>query len=87
MNCWIWIILLSCFWVNGGSRNNCMCTCDRDRDKDLSCCDPVFPTPVVPPCPPPNNGCGCGNEAIQPRGFAGFGDNNTCGCEEKEDQK
>ena len=31
-----------------------------------------------------NNGCGCGNDMIQPRGFAGFGDNNTCGCEEKE---
>jgi len=42
-----------------------------------------MPTPVVPPCPP-NNGCGCGNDMIQPRGFAGFGDNNTCGCEEKE---
>ncbi len=86
MNCWFLIILLWCFCGNGGNRNNCMCTCDRDRDKD-SCCDPVFPTPVVPPCPPPNNGCGCGNEMIQPRGFAGFGDNNTCGCEEKEDQK
>lgn len=89
MNCWFWIILLWCFWGNGGSRSNCMCTCDcdRDRDRDSSCCDPVFPTPVVPPCAPPNSGCGCGNEMPQSRGFAGFGDNNTCGCEEKEDKK
>ena len=85
MNCWFWIILLWCFCGNGSNRNNCSCDCDcdcgRDRDRDRDC---DRPTPVVPPCAPPNNGCGCGNDMIQPRGFAGFGDNNTCGCEEKE---
>ena len=83
MNCWFWIILLWCFWGKGGCQNNCMCMCDRNRDCDCDCNPVILPTPVVPPCPP-NNGCGCGNDMIQPRGFAGFGDNNTCGCEEKE---
>lgn len=82
MNCWFWIILLWCFYGKGGCQNNCMCTCERNNDCDCNC-NPTFPTPVVPPCPA-NNGCGCGNDMIQPRGFAGFGDNNTCGCEEKE---
>ena len=82
MNCWIWIILLWCFCGKGGCRNNCLC--DGGCSNEPSPCNPVFPTPVVPPCPP-NNGCGCDNDMIQPRGFAGFGDGNTCGCEEKHD--
>lgn len=87
MNCWFWIILLWCCCGNGCQQNHCRCTGDCGCDKDSSCGKPVFPTPVVPPCPPPNNGCGCGNDMMQSRGFAGFGDNgnNTCGCEEKED--
>ena len=84
MNCWFWIILLWCFYGRGGCQNNCMCSCERERDNDSACCEPTFPTPVVPPCSSQNNGCGCGSDMIQSRGFAGFGDNNTCGCEEKE---
>lgn len=80
MNCWFWIILLWLFGGNGGCQNDCMCARNRDRDHDhdhdSDCHDHSFPTQ--------NTGCGCGNDMIQPRGFAGFGDNNTCGCEEKE---
>ncbi|MBO5031303.1 MAG: hypothetical protein J6C19_07470 [Lachnospiraceae bacterium] len=79
MNCWIWIILLWCCCGQGGCRNHCVC--DNDCDND-SRCDSRF-TPNVSSCAP-NNGCGCNNDMIQPRGFAGFGDNATCGCEEKD---
>lgn len=81
MNCWFWIILLWCFCGNGSNRGNCTCSCNCERDKDSDCRETVFPTPCAP------QGCGCGNDMGQPRGFAGFGDNNTCGCEEKENQK
>ncbi len=75
MNCWIWIILLwCCGGGNGCCRNNCMC--NNGCVREPSPCE-TFP-------PQPNPGCGCGNEMIQPRAFAGFGDNATCGCEEKE---
>lgn len=80
MNCWIWIILLWCFGGNGFGGCGCQNNCCQNEDTP---CKPVFPTPEVPPCPPPN--CGCNNDMIQPRGFAGFGDGGTCGCEEKED--
>lgn len=80
MNCWIWIILLWCFCGKGSSCNGCMS--DIGRGNENSSC---FPTPVVPPCSPRGGDCGCNNDMIQPRGFAGFGDGNTCGCEEKKD--
>lgn len=80
MNCWIWIILL---WICGGNGfGGCGCNNNCCRNDDAPC-NPVFPTPEVPSCPSPNAGCGCGNDVIQPRGFAGFGDSGTCGCEEK----
>lgn len=80
MNCWFWIILLWCFCGNGGNRSNCgSCNCDCDNDSGRR--ESIFPTPIMPP----SNGCGCGNDMVQSRSFAGFGDNNTCGCEEKED--
>lgn len=78
---------------NGCNNGGCNCDCDRDRDRDrdrdCDCdhndntppCKPIFPP--VPPCPPPNNGCGCNDDMIQPRNFSGFSGVGTCGCEEQ----
>lgn len=76
MNCWIWIILLWLCSGRGGCRSNCICNDGCDND---SPCDSVFTTQGNS-----NTGCGCNNDMIQPRGFAGFGDSSTCGCEEKD---
>jgi hypothetical protein len=76
---WIWIVLLWIILGNSGCcQNNCQCENNTP---------PPMPIPA-----PQNNGCGCGcgnnrggnNGVIPPRPFAGFGDQNTCGCEEKE---
>lgn len=82
MNCWIWVILLWCF-----SGNGCGCGCFGNNrsgccQNDDTPCNSIFPTPEVPSCPQTIPGCGCNNDVIQPRGFAGFGDSSTCGCEE-----
>jgi hypothetical protein len=73
---WLWIVLL---WMIIGNSN---------------CCENNEPMPIQAPPPPQNSGCGCGgmnnrggngpNGPMQPRQFAGFGDGNTCGCEEKD---
>lgn len=78
MNCWIWIILLWCFCGNNGCGNRCMCDHDCDRDND---CDHNSNSrrSVFSDCP----NCGCDDDRRQPRGFVGFGDSATCGCEEK----
>lgn len=81
MNCWIWIILLWCFCGNGSCQGGCQngCGCNDRRGCMPSPCGDLPPVRENP-------GCGC-DEPIQPRGFAGFGDSATCGCEEKESRQ
>jgi hypothetical protein len=81
MNCWIWILLLWCFFGNTNNGNGC---------QNNGCGETQGRSSMFPPPPPPSSGCGCGNgvnstNTMQPRPFAGFGDNNTCGCEEKKE--
>ena len=86
MNCWLWLILLwSAFGGRGRSCGDCGCRDSRDYGcKGGRGGKPSFAGPVSS-----GNGCGCGcDDDIMPsRGFAGFGDGGTCGCEEKSDCK
>ena len=78
MNCSCLLILLLLF---GG--NNCgMSCCNRNDGEhhhdDHHCHDDHRPTPLPTPC-------GCDDDMMQPRGFSGFPNVGTCGCEEKND--
>ena len=79
MNCWIWIILLWCFSGNGCGCGNSRSGCCQNDDMPRNS---IFPTPEIPSRSQNNSGCGCDNDVMPPRGFAGFGDSSTCGCEE-----
>ena len=71
MNWWIWIILLWCFCGKNDCGNHCMCDCYCNRDLDCN--------------RDRDRDCDCDSDSRrQPRGFVGFGDNATCGCEEKD---
>ncbi|EOS39654.1 hypothetical protein FMM75_12775 [Lachnospiraceae bacterium MD335] len=73
MNCCCLLILLMLCGGNGCGSN---CGCRREH-----CCDDdKRPVPLPAPAP-----CGCNDDMIQPRGFAGFPNVGTCGCEEKND--
>ncbi len=74
MNCCCLLILLLLF---GGNNCGTSCGCGNNH-----CCnDEHRPMPLPAPAPP----CGCDDDRIQPRGFAGFSGVGTCGCEEKND--
>lgn len=79
MNCSCLLILLLLF---GG--NNCGISCcnrndnDHHHDDHHHCHDDHRPVPLPTPC-------GCDDDMMQPRGFSGFPNVGTCGCEEKKD--
>ena len=78
MNYCCLLILLLLF---GG--NNCGMSCCNRNDgdhhhDDHHCHDDHRPTPLPTPC-------GCDDDMMQPRGFSGFPNVGTCGCEEKND--
>lgn len=89
MNCCCLLILLllfggnncgtSCGNWNGNRRNGDNRRNDNNRrNDDCHYHDDQIPTPLPTPC-------GCNDDMMQPRGFAGFSNVGTCGCEEKDD--
>lgn len=91
MNCWYLIILLFLCGVNcnsscnggslfsGGGCGGCGQRSNQKSSKrERGCDDEKIPR---------YGSCGCDDDMMQTRAFAGFSSNGTCGCEEKRDDE